>query len=80
MCDEILQNAEHNKGADMVCLDLSTAFDTVNHTIFKTVMEQYFSLQDTVLQWLSSYVSDRQYQCKQAIVSHNLTSLTFPFL
>ena len=57
ICDEILQNAEHNKGTD----DLSTAFDTVNNTILKTVKEHYFGLKDTALQWLSSYVSDRQF-------------------
>ena len=50
ICDEILQNAEHNKRTTMVCLDLSTAFDTVNHTILKTVMEHYFSLKDTAVQ------------------------------
>ena len=61
ICDEILQNAEHNKATAMVCLDLNTAFDTVNHTILKTVMEHYFGLKDTAHQWLSSYVSDRQF-------------------
>ena len=45
----------------MVCLDLSVGFDTVNHTILKTVMEHYFSLKDTALQWLSSHVSDRKF-------------------
>ena len=49
ICDEILQNAEHNKGTAMVCLNLSTAFDTVNHTILKTVSEHYFCLKDTAL-------------------------------
>ena len=60
ICDEILQNGEHNKGTAMVCLDLSAVFDTVDHTILKTVMEHYIGLKDTALQWLSSYVSDRQ--------------------
>ena len=49
ICDEILQNAEHNKGTAMVCLNLSTALDTVNHTILKTGMEYNFSLKDTAL-------------------------------
>ena len=49
ICHEILQNAEHNKGTAMVCLDLSAAFGTVNHTILKTVMEHYFGLKDTAL-------------------------------
>ena len=44
MCDEILQNTEHNKGTVMVCLNLTAAFDTVNHIILKTVMEYYFGL------------------------------------
>ena len=45
----------------MVCLDLGAAFDTVNHTILKTVMENYFGLKNTAPQWLSSNLSDRQF-------------------
>lgn len=48
----------------MVCLDLSAAFDTVNHSILKTVMEHYFGLKDTAVQWLSSYISNRQFSVK----------------
>ena len=59
--DEILQNAEYNKGTSMVCLNLNDPFDTVNHTILKAVLEHYFGLKDTALQWLSTYVSDRQF-------------------
>ena len=39
LCDEILQNTEHNKGTAMVCLN-----------ILKTVMECYFGLKDTAIQ------------------------------
>ena len=45
----------------MVCLNLCAAFDTVNHTLLKNVMEHYFGLRDTALQWLISYVSDRPF-------------------
>ena len=48
----------------MICLNLSAAFDTVNHSILKTVMEQYFGLKDAALQWLSSYISKRQFSVK----------------
>ena len=64
ICDEILKNAEHNKLTAMVCLDLSAAFDTVNHSILKSVMEHYFGLKDTALKWLSSYISNRQFSVK----------------
>ena len=50
ICDEILENAEHNKLTAMVCLDLSAAFDTVNHSILKSVMEHYFGLKDTAFE------------------------------
>ena len=48
----------------MVCLELSAAFDTVNHSILKSVMEHYFGLMDTALKWLSSYISNRQFSVK----------------
>ena len=64
ICDEILENAEHNKLTAMVCLYLSAAFDTVNHSILKSVMEHYFGLKDTALKWLSSYISNRQFSVK----------------
>ena len=48
----------------MVCLDLSEAFDTVNHSILKSVMEHYFGLKDTALKWPSSYICNRQFSVK----------------
>ena len=48
----------------MVCLDLSAAFDTVNHSILKSVIEHYFGIKDTALKWLSSYISNRQFAAK----------------
>ena len=59
ICDAILENAEHDKLTAIVCLDLSAAFDTVNHSVLKTVMEHYFGFNYRALQWLSSYISNR---------------------
>ena len=78
--DEILQNFEDNKGTAMVCLKLTAAFDTVNHTILKTVMEHYFGLKDTALQWLSSYVSDRQFSVQIGNSSSQTHSINFSVL
>ena len=64
ICDAILENAECNKLTAIVCLDLSAAFDTVTHSILKTVMEHYFGFNYWALQWLSSYISHRLFSVK----------------
>ena len=64
ICDAILKNAECNKLTAIVCPDLSAAFDTVNHSILKTVMQHYFGFNYRALQWQSSYISNRLFTVK----------------
>ena len=45
----------------MVCLDLSTAFYTVNHKILLDVFENYFGIAEQTLSWITSYLSYRSY-------------------
>ena len=42
----------------LVLLDLSAAFDTVDHTVLRDRMEQLFGISGNVLRWLLSYMSD----------------------
>ena len=43
----------------LVLLDLSAAFDTVNHEILHRWLETTFGITGTAFQWLSSYLGNR---------------------
>ena len=50
-----------NKGniSVLALLDFSSAFDTIDHTILVYRLHTDFGFTDTVLQWFSSYLTDR---------------------
>ena len=60
MCD-ILKNMETQKYTSIMCLDLSVAFDTVNHKILLGILKGYFGISDHALAWISSYLSKRKF-------------------
>ena len=61
MCDNILRNMENGKFTSIVSLDLSAAFNTVNHTILLDVLKGYFGISELALTWISSYLSSRKF-------------------
>ena len=62
--DSALRSLDNNKGVIVVLLDLSAAFDTIDHKILLERLETRFNITDKALAWISSYLSGRTYSVK----------------
>ena len=54
--NDIVQAIDGKKSVILVLLDLSAAFDTIDHTV---LLKHDFGITDTALKWLDSYLSHR---------------------
>jgi hypothetical protein len=62
--NDLLSFIDSGDCAILVCLDLSAAFDTIDHSLLLSRLRDDVKLSDTVLSWFSSYLLDRS-QCVQ---------------
>ena len=70
LCDEFVDNLDNGKITSAVFLDLSKAFDTVNHQILIKKLEHY-GIRGLPLQLLISYLNDRyQYTIVNSVKSN----------
>jgi len=56
---DIIDAADWQKVTLLSLLDMSAAFDTVDHTILLRRLETSYSISGQVLQWFTSFLSDR---------------------
>ena len=64
----ILKNLENKKSTITVMLDLSKAFDTIEHDIMLQKLELY-GVWGTCLHWFKSYLANRQMRVKCKVTS-----------
>ena len=57
--NDLLKSADCGEVAILSLLDLSAAFDTIDHTILCETLRLEFGCAGTALKWLRSYLSDR---------------------
>ena len=48
----------------LILLDLSTAFDTINHSLMMDILENDFGVVGVVKRWFRSYLDERQQRVK----------------
>ena len=60
----------------LLLLDLSAAFDTVNHQILLSRLETAFGIRSTAVQWFRFYLLDRNL----CVVVNNSASSAFPLM
>ena len=72
---DISMAADHGKLTLLMMLDLSAAFDTVDHVILLNRLNQSFGLSDTALKWFHSYLQNRTQVILSDGVLSNVSSL-----
>ncbi len=59
---DILCNMDNKQITQLVVIDLSVAFDTVDHCLLSTVMPNQYGVSSTALEWIESYLTGRYQQ------------------
>ena len=60
--DDILRFLDKGKCVFILFLDLSAAFDTIDHAILLNILQSKFGFSGQVFKWFESYLSSRQYK------------------
>ena len=78
--NDILWGMEEKSVTALVAIDLTAAFDTVDHNIMSDVLQNYYGLSGSSLQWFNSYLKDRKFKVSinQAYSKTNCINYSVP--
>ena len=71
---------ESKKVTALVMMDLSMAFDTIDHQIFLDVLNKRFDIEETAFSWFSSYLEKCQFYVSIQNQHSNLRTLPYGVL
>ena len=57
--NDLLQAVDYEGGANLVLLDLSAAFDTIDHQKLLNLLDKSFGIRGVAFKWFESYLKDR---------------------
>ena len=60
--DDITRALDKNHAVFLIMLDLSAAFDTIDHDILFNQFEHVYGVKGTTLQWFKSYMTGRSFK------------------
>ena len=64
MIDDILVGIDEGRGVILVIVDLSAAFDTVDHSILLNILRDKYHITGSALQWFRCYLTGRTQRVK----------------
>ena len=75
--NDIAMSIDNQKSVVLVLLDLSAAFDTVDHSLLLARLSTRFGICDQALDWFRSYLSDRTQYVRIQDVSSDVHALPY---
>jgi len=72
---DILQAVDCGDSAALILLDLSAAFDTVDHSILLQRLQTTFGIRDAAHRWFHSYLSGRYQYVRRGFVRSSVIKL-----
>ena len=77
LTNDVQQMLSENKMIILIKLDLSAAFDTVDHGVLLNLLQNKFGISGTALSWLTSYLSGRTFSVRIGSVNGKRVLLVY---